>query len=351
MNQPNCMFDLQQLVRSGFTDWRSLGDIYVKQKGDLLLFNYTPAAQYAGRWNWLETVSRGLILDAVTGDIVARPFDKFFNWGEGGRTTDAPLVNVSEKMDGSLGIAYFDKGQWQVATRGSFDSEQAQWATRWLRNKIGKQWEIQLDTLGATMLFEIIYPENRVVVDYGSLSEMLLLAVREGEGEYWTPEQVDRLSHEYGLWRPLSREIQDVAKLTELCATLDANREGFVAEFADGQRFKFKGNAYIELHRLITGLTFKNTLEAVENETVESVRESIPDEFLGKFNEWVEYINMQHMRTCSVVEKAFAKAPKGSRKEFAAWVQQGYRPLAHLFYARLDGREYSSMIYKGMFAP
>ena len=44
---------------------------------------------------------------------MARPFDKFFNWGEGswrngGRTTTADISFVTEKYDGSLGILYYD---------------------------------------------------------------------------------------------------------------------------------------------------------------------------------------------------------------------------------------------------
>ena len=66
----------------------------VRRKGELAIFNYTKAAQFAERWNFFERVSRGLILNAVTGEVVARSFDKFFNWGEGGRTTgrEGPAV-------------------------------------------------------------------------------------------------------------------------------------------------------------------------------------------------------------------------------------------------------------------
>lgn len=347
MNELTDMAQLQQLVRDGFTDWRSLGDVYAKYHDGLVLFNYTPEAQYAGRWNWFERNSRGLILDATTGDIVARPFEKFFNWGEGGRVTDAPLVNVTEKMDGSLGIAYLWRGQWYVATRGDFKSEQAQWATEWLRPHI-----CDISSTSITLLFEIIYPGNRVVVDYGDRAELVLLAARDLEtGEYSDRASLERIGR--GISSRLTvapvYSASRPEELLALCAQLDANHEGFVAEFADGQRFKFKGDAYKELHRLISGLSFKNTLEAVANGTVDDIRAAIPDEFLTQFNEWVQEISDKHQEVTAQVEAGYALAPKGSRKEFAQWAMQHNPSFAPYLFYRLDGRDYGPMIYQREF--
>jgi len=70
----------------GVENWTGLGHISAKTNGDLTLFNYKPQAQFEGRWNPYEMVCRGLIINNKTGGVVARPFDKFFNWGEGGET-------------------------------------------------------------------------------------------------------------------------------------------------------------------------------------------------------------------------------------------------------------------------
>ncbi len=165
--------DLQQLVRDGYTDWAALGDVKVIQKDDLLLFNYTDRAQWAGRWNPFERMSRGLILNHVTGEIVARPFDKFHNWGERGMTTDAPIVSVAEKVDGSLGVSRRDEwGNILISTRGSFDSDQAIWATCWL-NRNYPPALLSLWPAECTFLFEIVYPENRIVIDYSGWSGLV----------------------------------------------------------------------------------------------------------------------------------------------------------------------------------
>ena len=75
-----------------------------------------------------------LIVDTRDNEVLARPFDKFFNWGEGGRTSDAPIVAVMEKMDGSLIIGFHHDGRWRAATRGSFTSYQAKRGTQILRS-------------------------------------------------------------------------------------------------------------------------------------------------------------------------------------------------------------------------
>src|SRR5690606_552618 len=123
---------------------------------DLLVFSYNVMAQYGENWNFFERVSRGLIINWKTYEIVARPFDKFFNWGEGERTSTAPLVSLTEKLDGSLGILYRLNGQYKIATRGSLESEQATWATAF----INSHYSLENLPHEITLLFEIIYPEN-----------------------------------------------------------------------------------------------------------------------------------------------------------------------------------------------
>ena len=147
------MKDIQQFVRDGKTDFEKYGHVKVVEKDDLILLNYTNKAVFKNEWNYLERVSRGLILDRGTGEIVARPFDRFFNWGERDRTSDGHIVTVTEKVDGSLGILFHHKGKYRIATRGSFDSEQAYWATEYFNSH---PFPHVPDNL--TILFEIIYP-------------------------------------------------------------------------------------------------------------------------------------------------------------------------------------------------
>ena len=92
---------------------------------DLTIWNYSPRVQYEKLWTPLLMMCRGLVTD-FDGNIKARSFPKFFNYEEL-KPEDIPNeeFEVFEKMDGSLGILFNYKGEWIIATRGSFTSDQA----------------------------------------------------------------------------------------------------------------------------------------------------------------------------------------------------------------------------------
>ena len=146
---------------------------------DLFIYNYSPLVQYQKLWNEITLMTRGLILDKEM-NIVARPFKKFFNLEEhspGEIPNEA--FDVFNKEDGSLGILYWINDKPAIATRGSFSSDQALHATQLLRDRYGHTFD-SLDR-EHTYLFEIIYPENRIVVNYGDLDDLILLAVIDSQ--------------------------------------------------------------------------------------------------------------------------------------------------------------------------
>lgn len=138
---------------------------------NLHIFNYCEDVQFRNRWNKITMACRGLIIDVNTGEIVARPWEKFFNLGQMDNRIDSTApVEVTDKMDGSLGILYRDpNGQLAIATRGSFASEQAVEATQ-IWNESYSDTSVLDDY---TFLFEILLPWNRIVVSYNYDSEYL----------------------------------------------------------------------------------------------------------------------------------------------------------------------------------
>ena len=166
--------DLDKAIADGYISVRPHPD-----SRELLIYNYTAKSQYERVWTKETLACRGLILNVPDdGEIlvVARPFNKFFNLAELDKIPEGKFV-AQEKMDGSLGIIYqAPDGLPSVATRGSFASEQAEWATQWLRKRpkfvAAAQSAISRNH---TLLVEIIYPKNRIVIDYGELEELVLL--------------------------------------------------------------------------------------------------------------------------------------------------------------------------------
>ena len=142
------------------------------------IYNYAEKTAYEKMWNPATLQCRGLIVDD-NGTIVARPFPKFFNLGEPS-AVEAPTkpFRAFEKHDGSLAVAFRRlDGTVDIATRGSFESEQAIHATALLHRKY-PNFDPQP---GCTYLFEIIYPTNRIVVSYGGQDDLILLEVLDND--------------------------------------------------------------------------------------------------------------------------------------------------------------------------
>ncbi len=207
----------------------------------LVIYNYTPKCQFSKAWDEVTLMCRGLIVNTETHEIVARPFSKFFNYDEHismGMSLPSEVPVIWKKLDGSLGIMYWVGDVPFIATRGSFKSEQAIWATNWLWENI-KGWN-KFDKR-ATYLFEIIYPQNRIVVNY-DFSGLVLLGVQWNEtgqpavgtlfpGNMRTAVQVPYASQ------------------PELKALNTKNEEGFVCHFPNSNvRVKIKFEDYVKLH-------------------------------------------------------------------------------------------------------
>lgn len=330
------------------TDWRQFGEIVARYSQDrrLVILNYTNAAQYANRWNEYERICRGLIINTQTGEVVARPFNKFFNWGQDVPSPKPYLKEVTAKEDGSLGILYRNNGHLHVATRGAFDSDQALWATDFLRR------EYNLTNLPSrlTLLFEIIYPKNRVVIDYGDREDLVLVGVRDRRmsGD-WFMSRIADLARKYKFNTPLSYDVTNPEHFVQLAKSLSANREGFVLRFSDGKRFKVKGDAYLDMHKLIFGLSFKRVLEAYQAGQAREYIALLPDEFIATADKWRQEIETTVQTIQTRVMTEYEQCPKSSRKEFALHVMSTYHDDASYLFSYHDGKDIVPMILKREF--
>ncbi len=255
---------------------------------ELRILNYTQSAQFDRVWNEVTEQCRGLIYDLSTGKIVARPFRKFFNYGQ----PECPEIDlyapavVMDKMDGSLGILYKTPAGYAIATRGSFNSDQAIHATKILNEKYGDWLKDQRNRElfeEYTVLFEIVYPENRIVCDYEGMDDLVLLDVVDIEtGTSMGSESAAILMDWNG---PVAKEFEYANMAQALEAAPRPGAEGFVVLFPEtGERVKIKQEDYIALHRIVTGLNARTVWEAARKDVMNPQKfiEGLPDEF----HEW-----------------------------------------------------------------
>lgn len=250
--------------------------------GGLWIANYTERCAYSNAWTPVTLACRGLIY-RYDGSVVARPFEKFFNYGQPGCPELDPHApaEVLDKVDGSLGILYPAPDGWAIATRGSFASEQAIHATKIYRDLYDHEFA---PPAGWTVLVEIVYPENRIVVDYGYLDDLILL----GAVEIDTGRAVGAYSQILRDWPGLRTAGFGARSLADALAMRPrSGAEGVVVRLIDtGQMVKIKQDEYVRLHRIITGLTARRVWEHLARATLDELIEQLPDEF----HSWVSSI-------------------------------------------------------------
>jgi len=281
---PNLPQDFQSAVDAGLVSCRK------HPTDDLWILNYTPECQFSKAWDKVTLQCRGLIMNAQ-GHVVARPFRKFFNFSEHSDSSLPPIpvgspFKAFEKMDGSLGIAYVSSRGWEISTRGSFESDQAKYATNLLHTKYSHL--VPKLNPGWTYLFEIIYPENRIVVDYGKEEKLVLLGVVMTLTGHEIP--LLPLFADLGFPLPQVFEAQDLESLPRDTQ----NFEGYVVRFDNGLRVKVKLDDYVRLHKLMTGITPNRVWEMLASgQNVRAAIAELPDEMYDEVSAVAEAIEAE----------------------------------------------------------
>ena len=367
-------------ITSGLIDVRPSAD------GKLRILNYSRQAQYQNTWDGATIVCRGLIVDGageVGADtiVVSRAFDKFFTieqhdaLASAGKLAPLPAgpFEVLTKVDGSLGISYIaPDGRPAIATRGSFTSPQALWATNYLRT------HPQLEAAAADILtagtpcFEIICEASRVVIAY-PFEDLVLLGVIDVATGAAVAEQAakwpGRAATSHG----------NLGSYRDLSSLAWAGEEGFVIRFADGTLAKAKFAEYLRLHRLITSVSplvlWENVavghlrdhgvpaaavtsrlgvshelvaaIYAVAGDPLAAYLDGLPDEFDTWVKNTLYGLWSEFTATLASAESVAADVPPGPRREQAAWV------LAHtdgtqrgIVFALLDGNDVSAQVWR-----
>jgi|SRR5581483_3326705 len=336
-------FELEEMIEAGYVS---------AQQHPLLpltILNYTHRCQYDRAWNATTMKCRGIIYGTQDGVIYARPWAKFFNYGEPtpeGLVLDPDaLVEVTDKLDGSLGIGYFDPtwGGLSIATRGSFTSDQALHASKLYQRRYA-HW---MPEEGWTPLFEIIYPENRIVVDYGGEDDLHMIGqVKIETGELRGPSLE---------WPGPMAALQQALTFRDAVALPERpGKEGVVVRLLETDALvKIKQADYVELHRIVTHLNERTVWEAIVADRFEELIETLPDEFMV----WAENVRRNLQAEADYIEarirEKYASATSWmqdrhgsdwSRKQFAELVTRQPEWAPYMFLL-LDGKNVHEKIW------
>jgi hypothetical protein len=299
---------------------------------NLWIYNYTQSTQYDQYWTNETLACRGLILDENY-TIISHSIPKFFNIEKIGYDALPNLpFKIYDKLDGSFGILYWLENTPYIATRGSFASKQAVKATELLHSKYA--FAIQHLDKSKTYIFEIIYPENRIIVDYGTKEALILLAIVD------TKTGSNETLKEIGFPLPT---MYSFSSLSELKTLNWENKEGFVIQYENGFRVKIKFEAYIDLHKIVTQISSLTIWEALKtDESLTRWIENVPDEFFS----WIQKVEAELVSKFEAIEtiaKAEYKELETDRETAAYFKTCKY---SGVLFAMKNNKNYAPIIWK-----
>lgn len=354
----------------------------------LSILTYSRTCQYDNHWTAVTMRCRGLVMDEATGRIVAWCLPKFFNHSQhNGQYPFAPPLPVEpfevyDKVDGSLAIVFHYEGRWHAASKGSFISEQAVWA----QQRLDRADTGALDP-AVTYLAEALYPENRIVVNYGDRRDLVLLAAFQPDGSEllladaaaaWSG--IGSVVRAYGIrdgLELLARMAEENTHLDGTSAT-GSDAEGWVVRFASGARAKIKHSEYTRLHRILTGINARDvwralavtvignrvdakrtaqalTCSAAEIEAMRTVADpigAILDNVPDEFDQWVRGICAELTAHADAllteIEASFEELLPlaGDRGAFARAAQRLDPAVRAAMFLMLDGKELALHIWR-----
>ena len=222
---------------------------------------------------------RGLIFDIGTGNLISRPYHKFFNVGEK-EETQLNKINlyephvVLEKLDGSMIRPILTPEGFRLATKAGvtdvamnaevFIADKSHYNT-FIRKCIQK---------GVTPLFEWVSRKNRIVVDYPE-DNLILTGMRyNNTGSYLTYAVMKSYASAWNI--PVVKAVnglpvQNINLFVKQVREWD-DGEGIVLRFDTGHMVKVKADDYVLRHKSKDSISQeKNVLQTILEDAVDDL--------------------------------------------------------------------------------
>ncbi len=192
---------------------------------------------------------RGIIFDK-DGNIISRPFHKFMNLNEGiDHAFDAfdwTDFTVFDKLDGSMlrPVNFYGDIRW--CTKAGITNLSPDVEAFVARNPIYAEFAQEMLNRELTPIFEYLAPKYRIVVNYGPVEKLVLLAIRDNiSGAYL---DIHKLCPDEEIPKVAQWEVESVETLLKTVTDLQ-NAEGVIIKFKDGRWIKVKSLQYVDLHK------------------------------------------------------------------------------------------------------
>lgn len=278
------------------------------------------------RHNALRRECRGMIFCNETGNILRRPYHKFFNVNERDETQEK-AVNLSEphvileKLDGSMIVPFSvnDKIIWGTKMGAT---EVAKPVEEFVKDR-REYHEFAKEALnnGWSPIFEWCSRKQRIVLDYAE-DQLILTAMRNMyTGEYALHGNLEMLGKGYAI--PVVRAFEPQ---TDMGAFLEYTRdlqdlEGFVVRFEDGHMLKLKCHWYVQIHKAKEAiLQDRNIVELIIENKLDDIKAHLTPEERDNLSVFEEKISTKLLYLSSKIHGLtyhYTDVLKVDRKTFA----------------------------------
>lgn len=332
----------------------------INDKGDYIVVNYAVALENTFNVDGPEDINglirrecRGLIFNK-NGELISRPYHKFFNFNEREETRSENVKFrmhvVLEKLDGSMIRPIPTEYGFRLATKAGitdvsmnaeiFIADKPQYA-----NFIDKCVKRNL-----TPIFEWCSRKNRIVVDYPE-DQLILTALRNTRTGLYC---------KYSYLRPLAQnfKIPVVNKVSipndGLWSLYDQvkefkDNEGIVLRFDDGHMLKIKAEDYVLRHKSKDSIGLeKNVIEVILKDSVDDLIPLLTDEDANRLKEYQKNFWDGIDKVCIEMKNMFQSGiiMYPDRKDFAVeFVQKKILPIhAPIMYGMWKGNDVKDII-------
>lgn len=264
--------------------------------------------------------------------IVAFPFTRFFNHGQGcAANVDFNSISVTEKLDGTLIILYFDHltDCWHTATRSvpeanieitGFSYTFRTLFEKALRDSLNLSFDEFTKNLDKsnTYCFELTSPYNQVVVRYENTS-ITLLMIRNNQ----TKLEYDIYSYDINCPKVMKYNLNILQNILDYVSSVNpVQHEGVVVYDSKFNRVKIKNMNYIAFSKIrdSVGKSDRNLVELILNEKDDDAEPFLPKEIVQRMHDYKTKISSLFHQYDELFHEVKSSIPSDSpnpKKEFA----------------------------------
>ena len=229
-------------------------------------------------------------------------------------------VEATIKYDGSLGIAFTWNGEVMVTTRRRMDSQQAIWAKQWIKDHCN----LTKFQPGYTYLFEIIYQDNTVIVNY-LFEGLVLLAITDESGHELSYQELLQCARTIGFFMVAPRITGSYSDVLWYCGGIESGeeptaskgppftsgalpvnerrQEGWVLKFNDGSRKKVVYKWWKDASKLAQLVHPQVVWLLLKHDKLEDVFGNAPYHFQVEIRRMVQVIGRKFEETVRLFER------------------------------------------------